>query len=89
MGAVKGFGAFRNDTSLSLPEIAVISSWVEGGAPEGDAVFLEPFHEHGHGSASEELEAGRLTVQGTVQLDREIVAAGISPSGRRVRGGCS
>lgn len=78
-GAVKGFGAFRNDTSLSLPEIAVISSWVEGGAPEGDAVFLEPFHEHGHGSASEELEAGRLTVQGTVQLDREIVAAGISP----------
>ena len=38
--AVKGFGAFRNDMGLSQEEIAVISSWVEGGAPEGESLYL-------------------------------------------------
>ncbi len=84
-GAVKGFGAFRNDASLSLPEIAVISSWVEGGAPEGDALFLEPFHDHGHGRDSQAPEAGRRTVRGSVLLDREVVATGVSPE--RPQGG--
>ena len=32
-GAVKGFGHFRNDMSLSEREIALISSWVEEGRP--------------------------------------------------------
>jgi hypothetical protein len=39
-GAVKGFGEFRNDRSLTQEEITRIAQWVEGGAPEGDAVYL-------------------------------------------------
>ena len=37
-GPVKGYGEFRDDPSLSQEEIAVISSWVEGGAPQGEPV---------------------------------------------------
>src|SRR5438445_6922218 len=39
-GAVKGFGDFRDEDGLTEMEIAVISSWVEGGAPQGDLNLL-------------------------------------------------
>ncbi len=39
-GAVKGFGAFQHDRSLSQEEINLIAAWVEGGAPEGDPAHL-------------------------------------------------
>ena len=39
-GAVKGVGDFRDDPSLSQPEIDLLVSWVEGGAPEGDAIYM-------------------------------------------------
>ena len=42
-GAVKGFGEFRNDGALTQDEIMRIAEWVEGGAPEGDPVYLPPF----------------------------------------------
>lgn len=39
-GAVKGFGDFRDDLSLTEEEITRIAEWVEGGAPEGDSRYL-------------------------------------------------
>ena len=39
-GAVKGFADFRNDVSLTQDEINRIAEWVEGGAPEGDTIYL-------------------------------------------------
>jgi hypothetical protein len=39
-GAVKGFGDFRDDPSLTQDEMNRIAEWVEGGAPEGDPVYL-------------------------------------------------
>jgi hypothetical protein len=33
--AVRGYGAFLNDPSLSPFEIALIAAWADGGAPEG------------------------------------------------------
>lgn len=39
-GPVKGVGEFRNDVSLSEPEIEMLVGWVEGGAPEGEPQFL-------------------------------------------------
>lgn len=39
-GAVKGFGQFANDPSLSQEQIHMIADWVEGGAPEGDRSYL-------------------------------------------------
>ena len=41
-GAVKGFGDFRDDPSLTQDEITRIAEWVEGGAPEGDPIYLPP-----------------------------------------------
>jgi hypothetical protein len=38
--AVKGVGQFRDDSSLSQPEMDLLVSWVEGGAPEGNPIYL-------------------------------------------------
>jgi len=38
--AVKGFGEFREDRGMTQEELETISSWVEGGAPEGDPKYL-------------------------------------------------
>ncbi|MBM3726636.1 MAG: cytochrome c [Acidobacteria bacterium] len=41
-GAVKGYGEFRNDRGLPGEEIALLSDWVEGGAPDGEPQYLPP-----------------------------------------------
>jgi len=41
-GAMKGFGEFAGDNSLTAEEIHLLADWVEGGAPEGDAQYLPP-----------------------------------------------
>jgi hypothetical protein len=41
-GAVKGVGEFRDDPSLSQPEMDMLVAWVEGGAPEGEPIYLPP-----------------------------------------------
>ncbi len=41
-GAIKGFGEFKDDNSLSAGEIHLIADWVEGGAPEGEPQYLPP-----------------------------------------------
>ena len=38
--AVKGVGQFRDDLSLTQPEMDLLVSWVEGGAPEGNPIYL-------------------------------------------------
>jgi hypothetical protein len=40
--AVKGFGRFHDDYSLTQHEVDQIVSWVEGGAPKGDDQDLPP-----------------------------------------------
>jgi hypothetical protein len=39
-GAVKGYGEFKNDPSLTQEQIGLIAQWVEGGAPEGDPKLM-------------------------------------------------
>lgn len=41
-GAVRGIRELRDDPSLSQPEVDMIVSWVEGGAPKGDDIYLPP-----------------------------------------------
>jgi hypothetical protein len=41
-GAVEGIRAYRDDPSLTPIEVEMLGGWVEGGAPEGDAVYLPP-----------------------------------------------
>lgn len=35
-GAVKGFGDFRNDQALTPEQLELLTSWAQGGSPEGD-----------------------------------------------------
>jgi hypothetical protein len=77
--AVKGYGAFRNDLSLSQDDIARISSWVEGGAPQGNPVFLSPPAETQ--TPDETLEPGwsSLPLTQTRILEEAVTALGIEP----------
>src|ERR1041385_1096733 len=36
-GAVKGFGDFRDDQALTPEQLELITSWSQGGSPEGEA----------------------------------------------------
>lgn len=38
-GAVKGFGHFKDDPSLSQEELTLLIEWVNGGAPEGEPQY--------------------------------------------------
>jgi len=35
-GAIKGFGDFRNDQALTPEELEIVTSWADGGVPEGE-----------------------------------------------------
>jgi hypothetical protein len=78
-GAIKGFGNFRDDQGLTQEQIELISDWVEGGAPEGDAALLPKAAEF----AAPRLApaAGRITVDGTLVLKSALTVAGIQPAG--------
>jgi len=77
--AVKGYGAFRNDLSLSQDDIAKISSWVEGGAPQGRAAFLPPTPDAESLIEPPEPGAERLPLSGSFMVEENVTAAGIEP----------
>lgn len=41
-GAVKGFGDYRNDQALTPEQLELITSWADGGVPEGEEKDLLP-----------------------------------------------
>jgi hypothetical protein len=82
-GAVEGVGAFRDNPSLTPLEIEMLVSWAEGGAPEGDAVYLPPKPEFDLGakSAPAERPVPRLVIESAAPLTlrQGIDAVGITP----------
>src|SRR5260370_26519469 len=76
-GAVKGFGKFRNDASLTDPEIEMLVLWVEGGAPKGDDIYLPSVPKPEVDKAAP--GARGITVRGETSLERAITAIGIAP----------
>jgi mono/diheme cytochrome c family protein len=79
-GPAKGFGNFKNDAGLSSVEIDLIVNWVEGGAPEGDPLYLPALPKSPPHDAAE-LHSRRLTFSGTAALDHNVTAVGIEPTG--------
>jgi hypothetical protein len=77
-GAVKGFGDFRNDESLTDPEIEMLVLWVEGGAPKGDDIYLPAAPVFAAVSKSAPPRRG-VTVRGETKLSHTILATGIAP----------
>jgi hypothetical protein len=80
-GAVKGFGAFRNDAALSQEEISILADWVEGGAPEGDPKYLPPkAHDH---EAAVKPQGLRLPVAAAATLPKASRLLSIQPGARK------
>jgi hypothetical protein len=75
-GAVKGFGDFRNDASLTDPEIEMLVLWVEGGAPKGDDVYLPPVPPAK--AVTPAAAPAGLTVHGQTTLEDSVIATGIA-----------
>ena len=79
--AVKGFGNLYDDQSLTQEEISVISNWVEGGAPEGEAIYAPkpPKIDEGMTAAPTAPQiSARFTDSTTVPADVELF--GIMPT---------
>ena len=79
-GAVEGIQRYRDDPNLTAIEIEMIVSWVEGGAPEGDAIYL-PRLPAFHQPAPAPMPAATLTIENAkpLTLDRARMAAAVTP----------
>ena len=80
--AVKGFGDLYDDKSLTQEEISVISSWVEGGAPEGEKAYeaaLPKFQDGMDAGPTAPAISARVTDNTLVKSDVELF--GIRPAG--------
>ncbi|MBI3683117.1 MAG: cytochrome c [Acidobacteria bacterium] len=79
-GAVKGFGAFRNEQALSQEDISIIADWVEGGAPEGELKYM-PEKPNADPPAIPALKGSRLAVTGAASLPA-VRLIGIQPQAK-------
>ena len=75
-GAIKGFGEFRDDKALTQEQIELISDWVEGGAPEGDAKYL-PSAPDLPAAAAAAASGGGIDVEGVLTLKSATTVAGV------------
>ena len=75
--AVKGFGNFQSDMSLTQEEMNLFAEWVAGGAPEGDPALLPPTPS---APATPPLPPGEtLALDHPLTLSRPITLLGIRP----------
>ena len=77
-GAVKGFGDFRNDQALTQEQLEIITSWVEGGVPEGDPKDLPPAPVFSAAPPNEQTDGG-IVVSGELKLDQAFKLDGLIP----------
>lgn len=75
-GAVKGFGDFSNDNSLTPEEIELIVKWTEGGVPEGEGKVLTA---PSPAAVFQVPTKGAVQVTGTHRLTREFRLTGLYP----------
>lgn len=80
-GAVEGVGAFRDDPSLTPLEVEMLVGWVEGGAPEGDAVYLPPKPAFDSNPKSERAPKPLLVVESAapITLREAVTAVAVTP----------
>jgi hypothetical protein len=78
-GAIKGFGQFRNDQSLTPEQIELITKWVDGGIRRGNNPRLLPKEPVFEASAELPMPRNALRVQGSFTLPRDMVLDGLQP----------
>jgi hypothetical protein len=77
-GAVKGFGDFKNDQALTPEQLELITSWADGGVPEGEEKDLPPAPKFAAAEAIEHHH-GDIAVSGDFQLTRPFTLGGLVP----------
>jgi mono/diheme cytochrome c family protein len=78
-GAVKGFGTFRNDTSLTQEQVALVAEWVEGGAPRGNNPNALPQPPSFEPEPPFHPPADAMTISRDITLDRAMTFDGLLP----------
>ena len=77
-GAVKGFGDFRNDQALTPEQLEVITSWADGGVPEGEEKDL-PADAKLPPVPAIERRLGEIAINGDFQFTRDFTLDGLVP----------
>jgi len=89
-GAVEGVGSFRDNPSLTALEIEYIVGWVEGGAPEGDAVYLPAKPEFPPVATTKgEVTGRRLSVDRKAPVTLHDAATAVAITPRELSNGAS
>ncbi len=78
-GAVKGFGQFRNDQSLSQEQIELITKWVDGGIRRGNNASMLPKMPDFTPAAPFAVSSDALRVSGRFTLLRAMIVDGLLP----------
>jgi hypothetical protein len=78
--AVKGFGEFQHEASLTPEEIKLFNDWVEGGAPKGDDKYLPPLPIAKPAPKPAAPASQLIARQGTL-LPRDALLLGLRPQG--------
>lgn len=78
--AVKGFGEFKDDHGLAQQDIEIIAEWVEGGAPQGNPLFLPPKPDFSPTKTQNNVAEKRMAVSGPTVLKQLVQAVGIEPT---------
>ncbi len=76
-GAVEGIRAYLDDPSLTPLEVEMLVGWVEGGAPEGDAVYLPPAPVFSVTTQPQMSRPGDITAP--VTLQKAITVTAVTP----------
>src|SRR5438132_2474332 len=78
--AVKGFGEFKNDHGLAQEDIQIIAEWVEGGAPQGNPLYLPPKPDFPSVKAEHGAAEKRMSLAGSTILKHPVQAVAIEPA---------
>jgi mono/diheme cytochrome c family protein len=78
-GAVKGFGAFRNDEALTAEQIELITDWVQDDTPKGNNPRMLPPMPAFGASPAFTTPAGAVRVAGTLTLKSPMRLDGLLP----------
>ncbi len=79
-GAVKGFGEFKDDQGLTQEQLELVSEWVEGGAPEGEASLLPKVPDFTEKAPPAPKTNGpEYVVDGSLTLKEPVILMGIGP----------
>jgi mono/diheme cytochrome c family protein len=77
-GAVKGFADYRNDQALTPEQLELITSWADGGVPEGQDKDLLPPPAVANAVAAKPPKNG-LALSGDLTLKKRLMLDGLWP----------